>query len=76
MGFCLFCWLLESSFACSSALVSLWHHGFSVNIGFFLAIKAWKCCAHVLSSGRFSFVSVIAVSLDSCLLYTSDAADE
>jgi len=58
MGFCLFCWLLESSFACSSALVSLWHHGFSVNVWFFLSIQAWKCCAHVLSSGRFLFSCV------------------
>jgi len=64
--------LLELSLACLAALASSLCSSCSVIVGTFLVTGpaccgAWKCCGQILSGGRFLFVSVIVVSLDSLL---------
>mgnify|MGYP007080222017 CR=1 FL=1 len=81
LGLILFCWwpsIVVISLKCSLQwqFCMLCRGCCSVNVGIFLAIghafcTAWKCCGQILSGGRFLFVSVIVVSLDS-LLWTPE----
>jgi len=64
MVLCLFCWLLELPFVCSSRLASWLHCSCSVNAGILLVVSptchgAWKRFGQTLLSGRFLFVFVI-----------------
>jgi len=64
--------LLELSLACLMALASSLCCSCSVNVGTVLVTGPaccgpWKCCGQILFSGRFLFVSVIVVGLDSLL---------